>query len=746
MRARSLRLPAGATFVALAALILADHLPASAQQADPVVPATDEPMVVDARLDEPAWSEALALSLRWEWFPSDNDPAPVDTTVLVTYDAENLYIAFRAADPDPTAIRAHYGDRDTVADDDTVGFLIDPFADQRRAFQFRVNPLGVQMDAINSDVEASEDFSWDAIWESAGRITADGYVVELAIPFRQLRFPRTAGPQTWRFMATRDYPRSLRHRMRSIVTDKDRDCLVCQLEPIAGFRDLETGVDLEVTPTLTSRYTEERSGGLSGDFEASEESLEPGVTAEWGVTPSVSLAATLNPDFSQVEADAAQLDVNTRFALFFPERRPFFLEGADVFLTPLALVFTRTVADPRAGLKLTGKEGPHAFGAFVTRDRINNLVLPGAQGSSLTSLDEEVTAGVLRWRRDLSGGSSLGLLYTGRIGDGDYENHLAGVDGLWRVSDSDLVRYQVVGSSTRYPDSVVQSLGQPSGRFDGHALTATYSHSDADWYWYGHYREASPELRADHGFVPRVGVRATQAGVERRFRGDDRWFSNLYLFFGVDGTREYDGAWTEWGSDLVFTYTGPLQSYVNIGLAPNQEHFGGVTYHNFRQSIDLGIQPSGDLSLELDVNRGEAIDFTNQRQGEFVTVSPEVGFFVGRRFEGAIEYDRQVFDVEGGRLFTLDLAQATVLYHFGLRSFLRAIVQHRSVERDPSLYTVPVEAEEESVLTQLLFSYKLNARTVLLLGYSDDHLGLEATGLTQTGRTMFLKVGYAFLW
>jgi hypothetical protein len=320
------------------------------------------------------------------------------------------------------------------------------------------------------------------------------------------------------------------------------------------------------------------------------------------------------------------------------------------------------------------------------------------------------------------------------------------LDGLYRFRDSDSIRFQLVGSATRYPGSVVDRFEQPAGDFEGHGLFATYVHSDADWYWFGSYGHLSPELRADYGFEPRVGIRQGQAGVQRRFRGgEETWYSNLFLFFGVDGTQEYDGAWNEWGSDLVFVYNGPLQSYLEIGLAPNQEHFRGVTYHNFRQSVEAGFEPSGSFELDLGVNWGETIDFANNRQGDFVTTSAAVGLFAGRRIQGELELDRQVFDVAGGELFTLDIAQTRLIYHFGLRSFLRVILQYRQVDRNPDLYTFPVDPEEEDLLTQLLFSYKLNAQTVFLVGYSDNHLGLRDVDLTQTDRTVFFKIGYAWL-
>jgi hypothetical protein len=739
---------------ALAAL-LALVLPPAAASAAPAAPERIEisraasPIRIDGALDEVAWQQATAFAVDSVWAPVDDAPAPVTTTALLTYDDENLYIAFRAADPEPALIRARFADRDVPTDDDTVGFFIDPFHDGRRGFQFRINPLGVQMDAVNSDVEGSEDFSWDAIWESAGRVTAEGYEVEVALPFRQLRFPAAGGVQTWGFMATRDWPRSLRQRMRSVDTDPDRNCTICQLQELTGLQGMETGRNLEVTPTLTGNLSEERQGFPDGRFESSGEDLEPGVSARWGVTPNVALNLAVNPDFSQVEADAAQLNVNTRFALFFPEKRSFFLEGADFFETQFPLVFTRTVADPVAGLKISGKQDAHAFGAFFARDRINNLILPGSQAAGLSSIDQDVTSGVLRYRRDLQKGSTFGVLWTGREGE-DYSNHVAGVDGVYRFDDSDVVRYQLVGSTTRYPETLASARPDPddAGSFDGHALSVAYHHGDRDWTWNVDYQELAPELRADSGFVDRVGVRTGAANVERRFWGKpDGWYSVLFFSLNADGLREYDGAFNEWGGDVVLGFQGPRQSEVIAVLAPNQEHFQGTTYHNTRQSLYGSFQPTGGSTLSMEVRWGEDIDVVNNRQGEFVTLTPGLDLRLGRRLQGELDWIHQDFDVSGGRLFTVDLAQTRLFYHFNRRSFLRAILQYEWLERNPDLYDDPasVDRKTEDLLTQLLFSYRLNSQTVFLLGYSDNHAGVDRVDLTQTDRTVFLKIGYALL-
>jgi hypothetical protein len=671
------------------------------------------PMRIDAQLDEPAWAAATPLPVAYEWYPSDNTAAPVETEVLVTYDERNLYIAFRAKDPQPGRVRARYHERDAATEDDVVGFYLDPFDDDRRAYQFRVNPLGVQIDAINSDVEGTEDFSWDAIWDSAGRLTGDGYVVEIAVPLQQLRIPSTRGPQTWGFLAVREWPRDVQHRLRSVRTDQNRDCLVCQFEDLHGFTIQESGRNLEVTPTLTG---------------TNDDALDAGVSARWAMTPGTSLQATINPDFSQVEADAAQLDVNTRFALFFPERRPFFVEGSDVFETRLPLVFTRNIAEPAAGLKLTGKSGAHLYGALFARDEITNLLIPTDQSSDVITIPGRSTTGFARYRGEVGGSGTIGGLLTTRRGE-NYANDVLAADSYYRVTERDSVRVQMAGSRTSYPDS--------ASPFTGHALRASYSHTDRNWSWTGGYTELAPEFRADSGFLNQVGVRAANVGGDRRIRGGaDRWFRNLFIGGGVDTTRQYDGNWTEWGADVNLTYEGPLQSEISINLAPNQEFFDGTTYQNFRYSVSGQFQPSRDVTLGLEVRAGETIDFNNSQQADFVILSPSADINLGRRISGELAYDYQVLNTKSGaRIFDLHLPQARLLYHFSRRAFVRTILQYRVLDE--------VEEEGRRLLTQLLFSYRVNAQTVFLAGYSDNFEGERE--LTRTNRAVFVKVGYAWL-
>ena len=470
---------------------------------------------IDGVLEEEAWKYPEKIELPFEWMPGDNLPAPVSTECLVTYDRSKFYVAFKCFDPHPGRIRAHFMDRDSIdtfAQDDYVSFVIDTFNDQRRAFEFRVNPLGVQVDGIYSELESYEDFSWDTIWESAGRITQFGYVVEAAIPFNQLRFPRGKEVQTWGFEANRSYPRIDKHRLISHVRDRNKSCLLCQMNKLTGFTGISPGKNLEFDPTVTVSRTDKRDDFPSGGLEAGKIKPGPGITAGWGITPNLTFNAAVNPDFSQVEADAAQLEVNTRFALRYPEKRPFFLEGADFFVTRLEAVFTRTIYDPLWGAKITGKSGKNVLGLFITQDRTNNLVFPSNQGSAVFSLKSDVFGGVFRYRRDVGKSSTLGFLYTGRAAE-DYYNHAAGVDGFFRLSKSSTLSFQYLHSRTDYPDTTARSYNQEQDPFDGDALSAFFLHRSRHLIFHLKYETLSPGFRADSGFIPRVDTKEMEIKI-----------------------------------------------------------------------------------------------------------------------------------------------------------------------------------------------------------------------------------------
>lgn len=749
--------------LALASVLLASWVPLAAQEEPEAVevvtqekiqyelsPATSE-IKVDGILDEQAWRDATVLPVKFEWFPGNNIEPPVETEALVTFGPRALYVAFRAHDPNPKQVRAHLMDRDeinTFVQDDYVIVQLDTFNDGRRAFQFRVNPLGVQADAFSSEVEGIEDWSWDMIWESKGRLTADGYEVEIAFPFNQLRFQATQEVQTWGIDVGRSYPRSSRHRLNNAGRNRNLSCIICQFNKVTGLQGLKPGRNLELDPTLTASRTDDLDEFPDGSLEDGEEDVEAGLTARWGITPSLVLTGTINPDFSQVEADVAQLAINERFALFFPEKRPFFLEGVDVFSTPINSVYTRTVVAPDWGLKLTGKQKRNAIGLFSAEDTVNVLLFPSNQRTDSTLLDEAVTSGVLRYRRDVGANSSLGVIYTGREGENDYHNRVGGIDGLFRIGDKDTIVFQYLYSDTRYADEVAADFDQPLGAFTDDAFELSYTHDSNKWYWNLEYEDRGPGFRLDSGFLPRVDTQEAEFFVMRRFWApdEDDWYNRWDVIVRGERTDDHDGQLTDEDFEVIGRLFGPLQSIVNGSVGRRKEYYEGVLY----EDLDYGefgfeVQPSGAIKLEFFGVKGDGIDFANNQPADETLLVPSLEAKLGRHVNIRLEHTMQQLDVEGGQLFEANLSQMRLVYNFNVRTFVRGIFQWQDIERNPDLYTFEVEPTTETLFTQLLFSYKLNARTVLFAGYSDNHLGVENVDLTQTNRTFFFKIGYAWI-
>lgn len=725
---------------------------------------TTSAIEVDARLDEAAWDTALSMELNYESYPGDNIPAMVRTTCLLTYDDTHLYVAFRAYDPEPEKIRAHYSDRDAPFNDDMIGVMLDTFNDERRAYEFFLNPLGVQMDLVEDDVSGSEDPSWDAIWDAAGRLTPEGYVTEMAIPFHQLRFPRSEGEMTWGIDIARVYPRDQRYIFRLQPRQMDISCHYCQVSKITGLEGLESGRNLAFYPTLTGVHTERRNDFPGGGFSTETSELEPGLTTRWGATPSITLVGTLNPDFSQVEADVAQLDINSQFTLFFPEKRPFFLEDADYFQTPIDAVYTRTVADPLWGARITGKEGSNVFGFFTAQDEVTNLIFPGSEGSTFTSIDESHLAGVFRYRRDVGQYSNIGALVTARQGADGYENTVYGTDGKIRFSDADSIRLQLLGSTTDYPDQVAADNDQPDGRFSSMAAYAQYSHSTRDWWWGATYEDFGKDFRADSGFIPQVDYRLVRVGLHRNLWAKEKsWHTKLGLGGDIDYTEDQDGNKLEHEIEFWANLNGPLQSHLEAGGAIRETVYHSIPFDQAYYRIYGQFSPNANLFAECGVRAGDQLDFANTRNGDQIRISPSITYKVGRHISIGLDHTYQHLDVDvdgllgdgrsdSGRLFTANLTQLRGIYQFNTRSFVRAIIQYADIQRTPELYRDVVDAETRDLFGQFLYSFKLTPQTVFFLGYSenqhaweDPHRGMDSMGLTRSDWTVFIKIGYAWL-
>lgn len=711
------------------------------------VPQTMAPVKIDGVLDEPFWKRALEVNLGVETNPLENKPAPVVTKAYITEDADTLLLAFRAFDPHPGRIRAFLRDRDSAFNDDFVGVVLDTFDDGRRAFEFFANPLGVQMDLTNDDVNHREDASWNAIWKSAGKITAHGYTVEMQIPFSQLRFPRMPGEQRWGIDVLRFYPRSQRARLSDGPLLRGKNCYLCQLAVVRGFADAEPGKDLVVAPEVTVTRADARDAP-SGRLAAGSMDTQPGLNLRWGITPDMTANLALNPDFSEIEADVAQLDVNNQFALYFPETRPFFLEGADFFSTPIQAVFTRTVADPDWGAKLTGRSDGNTFGIFTADDAVTDLLFPGPLQSATDALDAPNRASVVRYRRGFGKGSTIGVLVTSRAG-GSYSNSLAGVDGHVRVSDRHSFDFQFLHSDTRYPDAIVSDFDQPAGTFGGDGRSVKYGYSSRDWFANADYSSIDPGFRADSGFVTRVDIEQTNVGGGRIWQGDgrQRW-NQIRLGATMITTHDHSGALLDRTRQGFVTIAGPRQSFLRTAITRGLQFWDGRLFSADTDFVYAQITPVRGLNVNVSVNVGDQIDFDNSRLGKQLRIQPGIDWNANRHLLLRLRHTSDKLDDRAGkRIFDAELTDARLTWQFNLRSSVRLVVQREHVARNLDSYVdKSTDPHTLTIASQLLYSYKINPQTVFYGGYSDNRQqDLQYPRLTKTGRTFFLKFSYAWV-
>ncbi len=722
-------------------LLLPGHLAAAAYP----VPRATTAIVMDGSLDDPAWEDALQIDLEYEVEPGENIDPPVRTTCLVTYSDRHVYFGFRAYDPEPSKIRARYSDRDRAWEDDWVGIVLDTFNDQRRAYELISTPLGVQIDAINDEVGSSYDTSWNAIWKSAGRITADGYEVEMAIPFNQIRFQQTDGEQIWGFDAIRSYPRGHRHHIGVFPRDRGSNSYLNQTIKLEGMEGVSPGKNLELIPTVTGSRTDSRTDLADADLATGDTESDLGVSVRWGITPNMSLNGALNPDFSQVEADALQLDVNEQFALFFRETRPFFKEGADYFNTELGLVHTRSIADPSAAGKLTGKNGKHTWGVFSARDDQTNLMVPGPERSSGGIFDFSNTSSVGRYRYDFGSNSTIGGMLTDRRGDG-YSNLVISADSVYRISDADLVKASFARSRTEYNDEIALSLGLGQGEITDEAVTLEYNHGVRGWWVNANYQDFGDDYRSDLGFRPRVGYRSLWAGGAKVWWGEEGkpWYRKAWGA-SVERTEFQDGSHL---GEMVSTWAnaqGPLESQLAGSFEAGNRVYNGVEFDIREAEAGAFVQATGDLAFSLDISAGDWIDFRHTRAAERLFLRPSVRYTAGRHLYIHFSHIFSRLNVDGGTLFQIQAPELRLIHQFNTRAFLRLILQYTEIERDPSLYFDAVDAKTEDLFTQFLFTYKINPQTALYLGYSDNQFADDTFDMTRTDRTFFMKLGYALV-
>ncbi|MBN2603792.1 MAG: carbohydrate binding family 9 domain-containing protein [Candidatus Thermoplasmatota archaeon] len=708
-----------------------------------IVPKTDIEITVNAVLDETAWSHALKLELNYEVRPGENVTPAVRTEVLITYNQNNFYAAFRCYDPDPSAIRAHLRDRDTLGGDDWIALVLDTFNDERRSYNFAVTAQGVQFDEI--ETRSGEDEGWDAIWDCASQITDWGYLVEMAIPFSSFRFQRKEGSQVWGFDAIRRYPREHPYHIGLFPRDRSNNCYLCQALKMKGFEGASPGRNIEFDPTIIGFRSDERADFPHGMLKKQSQEAELGLTAHWGITPNLTTNFTINPDFSQVEADAQQLDINEPFALFYSERRPFFTEGNDFFAALKNIIYTRTMRDPSWGIKLTGKEGANAVGAYIVRDDITNLIFPGSQGSRSTSLNMANTSAVFRYKRDFGSRYNIGLVGTAREAD-DYFNRIYGFDLDFRLTPTNQIQLLVLGSSTKYPDEITNDFDEPMGAFSDRLISFEYDHYTRTWGWWADYEDAGSKFRADLGYHPMVDYRNVEGGLFRTWNAEQgSWWSAFRVGNELNYFEEQDGNPLYKKASLWLSYEGTMQSNFSIEGSRTMQMYHDHDFDLTYIMVEGSFWPSSNLQVSAYTTFGDQIDYANTRLGKRSRINPWLSYNLGKHLRLSVDHNYERMNVQDSRLYTANISQLSVVYQFTTRAFFRTIVQYVNYDYNPDNYTFDIDAEDERFLTQLLFSYKINPRTVLFLGYTDNYQGSENYNLTQSNRTFFAKLGYAYV-
>ena len=741
-----------------------------AKQLDVRIPRIETTVKIDGVLDEPAWSRAALLTGFSQYRPVDGRPAEDSTDVLVWYAPDAIYVGIRAFEPHGHVVRATLADRDNIDADDHVAILLDTYLDHRRATMFAVNPLGVQEDGVWSDgvaagaaggpsaggrFDATIDLNPDYVYESRGRVTAQGYEVEVRIPFKSLRY-QSADPQDWGIQVVRSVQHSGYEETWTPAVRANASFLI-QAGRLVGLGALRRGLVLDLTPEFTTKV----DGAPTTPGYDYRGTPEVAGNLRWGVTQNLGATATANPDFSQVEADIGQVTLNQRFALFYPEKRPFFLEGLEQFDTPNSLIYTRRIAQPVFGAKLAGKVG-----------RTGIAYLGAVDNSDQSATGAHPIYNLLRLRRDLGPTSTLGVAYTDRV-DGDDYNRVLGVDAhvVWRkVWFSEV---QVAGAWTRGPSGSragklwTVTFGDRTGRAYGNhfeLLGIQKSFQDTSGFvnrtdfvagrtynrfsWYGRPGALVEQLTAIVGFAP--------IWRYRDFGRLNRTIEDTLQNFWIATLR---GGWqaqvtlslNHFGFDAA-DYAGYTVGTAPFAMPHDLYHLPGAAF--------IVNTPNRAVSGSVVLGYTAAAIFPEASEGRQVAVTTVAAVrpTPALRLEARWVHQRLSRARDGSRFSTANIPRLKVEYQLKRSIFVRYIGQYFAEDQTALLDPRTGQAllvngdTARAVVTNdfrndLLFSYKPTPGTVVFLGYGSSLTEADAfrfRNLSRKADGFFLKLSYLF--
>jgi hypothetical protein len=747
------------------------------------IPRVDTSVAIDGRLDEPIWRRAAKLSGFSQYQPVDGRPAEEPTEVLIWYSGDAIYFGVRARELHGNVVRATHANRDNIDSEDQIQILLDTENSRQIAFLFGVNPYGVQQDGTRSaqfsggaggpsasgggfrninPLEGSVDLNPDYFFESKGRLVDGGYEVEMRIPFKSLRY-QDARVQRWGIHVLRRVQHSGFQDTWAPAVRANANFLA-QAGTLDGLHDLHRGLVLEATPTMTARADRALAFGNGGAYE---NKAELGADARWGIRQNLTLNGTINPDFSQVEADIGQVLLNERFALFYPEKRPFFLDGLELFDSPNQLIYTRRIVAPTGGAKLTGKIAGLNIASIVAGDD-RQYSWNGAQSPLF---------GVSRLRYDFGSNNTLGAVLTAREDGSDY-SRVAGADYRFYHSRLYFAQFQAAESWT---DSL-------SNRRNGSLLQGDWDRTGRAWGFHYTLRSLDPGFNAASGFVNRTGILEARSFNRLSFYGAPGALIQTYGAFvqanriwnnsgsghglaesteGISPSATLRGGW-QVGGGLTHSYFafdpslytaltvertigGAVDTTSFIVPGPEKDQFGGslrVTTPTYRKFTGTASITRSQVPIFREATPG-----TSSRVDAALDVRPTPALRTSLQFS-RLTIDRKA---DGSRFSSETIPRIKMEYQVSPPIFLRLVGQYsarsRSALRDRARNRILVaDIRDEGDVTNefstdWLFSYRPVPGTLVYVGYGstlDEPREFRFQDLRRTRDGFFAKLSYLF--
>ncbi|WP_445665467.1 sugar-binding protein [Fodinibius sp. AD559] len=711
--------------------------------------AIEEDFDISADLSHPAWQKAKPAYIKHQVQPNDNMPALVETEVKVLYSDQNIYIGFISSDPSPKDIRANISDRDDSFQDDYVGIILDPFNNNQQAYQLFINPLGIQMDGMRTG--NSEDMNFDMLWYSDGKITDSGYQGVMKIPFKSLSFP-DRDIHNWSIQFIRNYPRNSRYQFVWSEVDLDNSCLICQNGQLTGMKNIENFNTIEFLPygmgfqSSTINDASDPNSGLDhGPIDG-----RIGGSIMYEPTSTTSLNAVVNPDFSQVETDEAQISANETFALYYSEKRPFFMKGSDLFSTREDLFYSRMINRPLAAGKVTHQSQDYSIAFLTAYDREAPFIIPGRYGSSLVQSDVGAYNNVLRGKYNVGSESHVGGLLTTR-NQQEGHNYVGSIDWNFLLTDNYYFSGQAAYANTKELDEPElfddpRTLGESSydaafngEQFGGILLTSEFSRQAKHYNFSFGYTSYSPTFHTQSGFINQVNQRRFDASQSLSYYPGWDWLSDGSV--SVSGTWRYDFS-GQFQERYIFTrWSNNFGGQTNLSLSflpLNDERFRGRLFTQMnRLMIDVSTNPLNELSLSGHVDFGKYVNRQeNPTLGEGYNISADATVKPTSRLEMSLSYSYSTLSAANGEeeYFSGDIYRLNGNYNFSKKLFARVITQYNSFNEQLQIYP--------------LVYYKANPFTKFYIGMTDylnhfDQPGPNGfRGFKETDRQFFVKFQY----